>query len=160
MSPRAAWRLETLGITQVYDYVAGKSDWSAAGLPLEGETASIPKVGDAASGGDVTCGLHETLKVVQARVAKAGVNVCIVTAGDGVVLGRIRGRALQGDPDTTAEEAMSPGPSTIRPDTVLAEAVEYYGGAGLKSILVTDQEGRLIGTLYIEDARVLLGPEG
>ena len=32
MSPRAAWRLESLGFSHVYDYVAGKIDWLAAGL--------------------------------------------------------------------------------------------------------------------------------
>src|SRR6266511_4403171 len=36
MSPRAAWRLESMGFAEVYDYVAGKADWGAAGLPLEG----------------------------------------------------------------------------------------------------------------------------
>ncbi len=157
MSPRAAWRLETLGFTRVYDYVAGKTDWAAAGLPLEGETASVLKAGDALRGDDVTCRIDETLRVVQERVAAAGANVCIVTTDAGIVLGRIRGRALQGDPETTAEMAMSSGPSTIRPDTDLAEAVEYYGGSGLKSVLVTDQDGRLMGTLFIEDARKLLG---
>jgi rhodanese-related sulfurtransferase len=39
MSPRAACRLELLGFTQVYDYVAGKADWLAHGLPTEGEQA-------------------------------------------------------------------------------------------------------------------------
>ena len=156
MSPRAAWRLETLGFTRVYDYVAGKTDWSAAGLPVEGKTASILKAGDAVRGGDVTCSLDETLATVQARVKAADANVCIVTTDGGIVLGRIRGRALQGDPASTAEQAMSPGPSTIRPDTELAEVVEYYGEAGLKSVLVTDQDGRLIGTLYIDDARKML----
>ena len=156
MSPRAAWRLETLGFTRVYDYVAGKRDWSAAGLPLEGETASIPRAGDAVRGDDVTCSLDETLGQVQSRVKAAGTNVCIVTTDDGVVLGRIRGRALRGDPASTAEQAMRPGPSTIRPDTALAEVVDYYGESGLKTILVTDQDGRLIGTLYIDDARSIL----
>ncbi len=156
MSPRAAWRLETLGFTRVYDYVAGKTDWSAAGLPLEGSTASISKAADAIRGSDVTCSLDETLEVVQARVESAGTSACIVTTDDGIVLGRIRGRALQGDPDTTAEQAMSAGPSTIRPDTELAEVVEYYGEAGIKSVLVSDQDGRLIGTVYIEDARKIL----
>ena len=37
MSPRAAWRLESLGFTKVYDYVPGKTDWLAAGLPREGD---------------------------------------------------------------------------------------------------------------------------
>ncbi len=33
MSPRAGCGLEHLGFAQVYDYVAGKVDWMAAGLP-------------------------------------------------------------------------------------------------------------------------------
>jgi predicted transcriptional regulator len=159
MSPRAAWRLETLGFNRVYDYVAGKTDWAAAGFPLEGKTASILKAGDPLRGDDVTCKLDETLKVVQERVVAAGANVCIVLTSDGIVLGRIRGRALRGDPETTAEMAMSPGPSTIRPDTDLAEAVEYYGGSGLMIVLVTDQDGKLMGTLFIDYARDLLGSD-
>jgi rhodanese-related sulfurtransferase len=31
MSPRAASRLESLGFTEVYDYIDGKLDWMAAG---------------------------------------------------------------------------------------------------------------------------------
>ena len=159
MSPRAAWRLETLGFTRVYDYVAGKTDWAAAGFPMQGETTSVLKAGDAVQGDDVTCSLDETLATVMARVEAAHTNVCIVTTGDNIVLGRIRGRALQGDPDITAEQAMSPGPSTIRPDTELAEIVEYYGKSGIKSVLVTDQDGRLIGTVHIEEARRMLNDQ-
>ncbi len=45
MSPRAAWRFESLGGTRVYDYVAGKVDWFAAGLPREGRPAqAVPLV--------------------------------------------------------------------------------------------------------------------
>ncbi|MFF5019711.1 rhodanese-like domain-containing protein [Streptomyces sp. NPDC001165] len=39
MSPRAAAQLEQLGFRQVYDYVPGKADWLAAGLPTEGPAA-------------------------------------------------------------------------------------------------------------------------
>jgi hypothetical protein len=42
MSPRAACRLETLGFPEVYDYVAGKADWLAHGLDVEG--AGAPSV--------------------------------------------------------------------------------------------------------------------
>ena len=45
MSPRAAWRLESLGFTAVYDYVAGKADWFARGLPRAGRLAEEPTVG-------------------------------------------------------------------------------------------------------------------
>ena len=44
MSPRAAWRLERLGFTEVYDYAAGKVDWMAAGLPTEGNGTHPPRV--------------------------------------------------------------------------------------------------------------------
>lgn len=38
MSPRAAWELESLGFAQVFDYVPGKTDWFASGVPV-GELA-------------------------------------------------------------------------------------------------------------------------
>jgi rhodanese-related sulfurtransferase len=34
-SPKAAKRMEQLGYDRVYDYVAGKADWRAAGKPTE-----------------------------------------------------------------------------------------------------------------------------
>ena len=46
MSPRAAWRLETLGFERVYDYVGGKADWLGHALPREGEAASVPNAGE------------------------------------------------------------------------------------------------------------------
>ena len=43
MSPRAAWRLETLGFAQVFDYADGKLDWMTAGLATEGTNATKPR---------------------------------------------------------------------------------------------------------------------
>jgi hypothetical protein len=40
MSPRAAWRLERFGF-EVYDYAAGKADWTAPGLPTERGWANV-----------------------------------------------------------------------------------------------------------------------
>lgn len=40
MSPRAASGLASTGFERVYDYVAGKADWSSTGLPLEGQTGA------------------------------------------------------------------------------------------------------------------------
>jgi hypothetical protein len=48
MSPRAASRLEGLGFERVYDYVPGKADWFARGLPTERRLASVPTIGEAA----------------------------------------------------------------------------------------------------------------
>ena len=47
MSPRAACRLELLDVAQVYDYVAGKADWLAHGLPTQGEQAQVPRAKEA-----------------------------------------------------------------------------------------------------------------
>jgi hypothetical protein len=44
MSPRVASRLEALGFTDVYDYVAGIADWASVGLPIEGEHHSGTRV--------------------------------------------------------------------------------------------------------------------
>ena len=46
MSPRAEWRL---GFTKAYDYVTGKTDWFAAGLPREGKLVSIPRASTGAA---------------------------------------------------------------------------------------------------------------
>ena len=46
MSPRAAWRLESLGFSKVYDYVEGKADWAVAGLPREGDKAGFNRAID------------------------------------------------------------------------------------------------------------------
>ena len=60
MSPRAAWRLETLGFEKVFDYVDGRADWLAAGLPTEGTGSSLPKAGDVARHAQVYLRLRNT----------------------------------------------------------------------------------------------------
>ena len=46
MSARAAWRLESLGFSQVYRYTPGKMDWLARGLPREGAAAAVIQADD------------------------------------------------------------------------------------------------------------------
>src|SRR5713226_553764 len=118
MSSRAAWRLETLGFQKVYRYEAGKADWSANGLPVEGREASIPTAGDALRPGAPTCSLHDSVADAAARAREADWDVCLVTTSEGVVLGRIRGDALASSrvDGAQAEDVMEPGPATVRPD--------------------------------------------
>src|SRR2546425_965931 len=68
MSPRAAWRLETLGFTRVYEYAAGKADWGAYGLPVEGTVTKVPPIQQLARTDVPTCRLAETIRDVRARV--------------------------------------------------------------------------------------------
>src|SRR5260221_14657247 len=72
MSPRAAWRLETLGFRDVYDYTDGKLDWMAAGFPMEGTNAERPRAAEVARKDVVTCRLDERLGGVSARAAPRG----------------------------------------------------------------------------------------
>ncbi len=152
MSPRAAARLEALGFTKVYDYVNGKADWLAAGLLREGTSAEVPTAGDAVRGGDIVCHLGERLGESLERIRIAGKNACIVVDDRHVVLGRVRGRALSGDPNAAIEDVMQSGPSTIRADIPLDTVVKNLRDGNVSSTLVTDPEGRLIGSLYLADA--------
>jgi Mg/Co/Ni transporter MgtE len=152
MSPRAAARLETLGFTKVYDYVAGKADWLAAALPSRGESAGVLRAGDAIRGGDIACHVGEELGDSVDRIRAAGKDLCVVVDDRHVVLGRVRGRALTGDSNAKIEDVMQSGPSTIRPDEPLEAVVKTLREGNVKSTLATDPEGRLIGTLYLGDA--------
>ncbi len=159
MSPRAAARLETLGFTKVYDYTTGKADWLAAALPSQGLSANMPDARSAVRGDDIACHLGDRLGDSADRVRAEGKDVCIVIDDHHVVLGRVRGRGLDGDPDALIEDVMQSGPSTIRPDTPLETVVKTLRDGGVTTTLVTDPEGRLIGTLYLEDAERILAEE-
>ena len=152
MSPRAAARLESLGFNKVYDYVAGKSDWLASALPTEGRVADVSTAGDIVRGDDIACHVGERLGDIARHVRAAGKDTFLVVNDRHVVLGRVRGRALDGDPNAMIEDVMRPGPSTIRPDTPLETVVETLRDGNIESTLVTDPDGRLIGTIYLEDA--------
>jgi rhodanese-related sulfurtransferase len=95
LSPRAAWRLESLGFAEVYDYVDGELDWLAAGLPTEGRNADVPRAGDVARRDVPTCRLEEPIGQVRERVRAAGWDACVVVNDQRVVLGLLRAGELQ-----------------------------------------------------------------
>ncbi len=152
MSPRAAWRLESLGFGEVYDYAAGKADWLAWGLPQEGTSAGMPTVGDLARRDVPTCGLDEKVSAVRQRIRAAGWEECVITNDRRIVLGLLRGKGLDADPAATAEENMRPGPTTYKPDTAAAEAGRRMRERGVRGLLVATPDGALVGLLRREDA--------
>jgi len=145
MSPRAACRLETLGFEHVYDYVPGKVDWLARGLPTEGDKAGETRAGDLVRDDVVTCGLTESLGDIRARVERSAYGFALVLSPGGVLLGRLRKAALDGDPQATAEQVMEPGPSTVRADTRADGLLERLRRADLTSAVITTPEGTLLG---------------
>jgi len=148
LSPRAAWRLESIGFSEVHDYIAGKADWGSFGLPLEGTRGSETRVGAYLHRRDVpACRLDESLREVRTRARAAGSDTCFVLNPEGVVLGRLGRAALAGEDDVSVEQAMSPGPSTVRPSLELHRAVERMRTQNLTTLPVTTSDGRLLGLL-------------
>jgi rhodanese-related sulfurtransferase len=147
-SARAAWRLSSLGFTQVYRYSAGKADWLANGLPVEGTEAQIPRAGDLADLDVPTCKRGERIAEVKARVQKEGWNTCVVVNDQMVVLGLLRAidleRANQGWP---AEEVMERDPVTCRLNTPVEAAAAEMRARREEGVVVTGTDGKLYGLL-------------
>jgi CBS domain-containing protein len=150
MSPRAACRLEALGFGQVYDYAPGKVDWLAHGLPTEGEEEPPQRAVDAVDAVDdrvITCGLDDLVGAVRDRVADSAFGFALVTSPSGILLGRLRKAALEGDPQRRAEELMESGPSTVRPHIPLKGLLARLAERDLRAAIVTTPEGRLLGVI-------------
>lgn len=157
MSPRAASRLESIGFARVYDYVAGKADWGSAGLPLDGAEGSETRVGAYVRTDVPTCSPHDRLQAVCESLDESGWDTCFIVDERRVVVGRIGRRAIRGREDVWAEQAMTLGPSTIRPSARLREVAERMQRQKLTSLPVTASDGRLVGLLLGEDAERALG---
>src|SRR5215470_17158478 len=149
MSPRAAWRLEATGFGPVYDYVAGKADWLAADLPLEG-TAQLAGmftrrgVATAAEGTPVA----EALGLLEAQ----GFGPVLVVNQAGVVMGA----AYRDNLAAAAEEAavgtvMRFGVSTVRPSEDVAALAHRMGDRGSTRVVVTRSDGTLVGLFFAAD---------
>jgi Mg/Co/Ni transporter MgtE len=152
LSPRAAWRLESLGFAQVYDYTDGKSDWLAAGLPTEGANATRSRAGDVARRDVPTCGPDELIGEVRQRASAVGWDACVVVNAERVVFGLLRAEELSKGSDEPAQAVMRRGPSTFRPHVAIEEMAQYMRHHGLASSPITTSDGRLVGLLTAEEA--------
>lgn len=159
MSPRAAWRLESLGFAEVYDYVDGKVDWMAAGLPTEGTNAALPRAGGVARKDVPTAALADRLGDVRDRVRAMGWDAVVVVNEERVVFGLLRSKELDADPDLRIEQAMRPSPSTFRPYATIKEMAKFMAEHKVESSPVTTSDGRLVGLLLQKDVIRLAGEQ-
>jgi len=153
MSPRAAWRLEAFGYTEVYDYVVGKSDWLAASLSTEGDRPHPPRVAEAMDQSVPTCTPDELITDVVARLVRSSSPVCVVVNDHRVVQGRLRRDRLDSADHRTAEDVMEPGPVTVRADADLAKTIERMKSRNVESLIVSTPDGVLLGALLNEPAK-------
>jgi CBS domain-containing protein len=135
----------------VYDYETGILDWKTAGLPVEGTNAQQPRLVDVVRRDVPTCSLGERLGDVRDRVAAAGWDACVVVSSGHVVLGLLRARELQADPQQLVDQVMRPGPSTYRPFVPVAELHGIMSDRNLESSPVTTSDGRLVGLVRRQD---------
>ncbi len=161
MSPRAAWRLESLGFQRPVDYVPGKQGWYEENEPRQGKAEEEIWLGDVANSDVPTCSLKDHVGEIRDRVRAASRDTCVVVNEHGVVLGLLRKKALDANPDVTAEAAMESGPSTFRPNVTLAELLKFMRERNIKtSSLVTTLGGKLIGVISRDDAEATAAHEG
>ena len=141
----------------MYEYRAGKSDWMAAGLPIEGEAAGRPTAATVARRDAPTCRLEESLRDVRARVRATGWDACVVVNEARIVMGLLRATELGRDDDVTIETAMRPGPSTLRPNIEIAEVATFMAEHDLPNTPVTTAWGELVGLLLREEVEQAAG---
>ncbi len=149
--PRAAARLESFGFQQVYDYVDGKADWYAWGLPMEGTAVTQLRAGQLARPDVPTARLDEPVGAVSRRTEAAGWNTAVVVNAEQVVLGLLRPAAFGQHPAMLVEAVMEEGPSTFRPHATLDAPRRNMERHRVGGIPVTTPDGRLVGFLRRED---------
>ena len=140
-----------MGFEQVYDYEDGKRDWGSFGLPREGTKAAEPSGGELARRDVPTCTLDDDLADVRARVRRSEWDTCIVVTEEGIVLGRLGRKAIRGDDEQTVEQAMTEGPSTVRPSIGASALLKRMQENNLTSFLVTTADGKLVGLMLREE---------
>ena len=117
------------------------AEWATVRFPREGAEAGFNRVIDAVRRNVPACSLNDRLKDTGGRVQVGGKDMCLVVNDEGILLGRSRGAAFDRDPETQIEEIMESGPTTVRPDVILADVVERMHRRRVDSILVSNERG-------------------
>jgi CBS domain-containing protein len=131
--------------------VGGRQDWSAGGLPIEGEKAREPRIGSFARRDVPTARLGDVVGDVARRAESSGFDLAIVVSPGGVVLGILDPKVLVVSSTARAEEVMRPGPSTYRPDVPVQELLDKLVPRHVRRALVATPEGRLLGAFFTDD---------
>ncbi|MGI8683706.1 MAG: hypothetical protein ACR2MO_01140 [Acidimicrobiales bacterium] len=128
----------------MYDYVDGKVDWMAAGLPVEGEDG--PFLGSLLTEA-TTIDVRRTVADAHQALSRADGEETLLVTADGLVVGDLDDETLEGKADDASLlEVMRVIPDTVRPSVTVAAVAEGGGG----TLVVTDSDGRLLGLATVE----------
>ena len=125
-----------------------------AGLPTEGTNTERPRLVDVVRRDVPTCSLGERLGDVRSRAIAAGWDACVVVSQGRVVLGLLRAKELEADPELLVERVMRPGPSTYRPFVSVAEMRRTMLERNMTSSPVTTSDGKLVGLVRQQDVGI------
>ena len=140
------------------DYKPAKQAWYEENEARDGKAVDEIWIGDVAGSDVPTCSLTETIADIRRRTQ--GWDTCVVVDPQGVVLGLLRKKELEGDPKATAEQVMRLGPKTFRPNVTLEELLKSMRDHEIQTnSLVTTGEGRLLGVISRADAEATLAHE-
>jgi CBS domain-containing protein len=158
MSPRAAWRLESLGFQRVIDYVPGKQGWYEEGRPRQGASEAETWLSDLASSDIPQCRPGDRIGDLRKRLQPDGFLGCVVLNEQNIVLGVLRKKALeQAAPDAAVADAMEPAPKTYRPNAKLTDLVKAMRERDIKTFtLVTTSGGAFLAAISRADAEATL----
>jgi CBS domain-containing protein len=160
MSPRAAWQLEAMGFTEVYDFVEGKMNWIAHGFPTEGKGPHFAVAGEVADREAVlACRVGDRVGDAARQLDTVPHDYCVVLNDEDVVLGRMRKKDARGTSEAPVEHVMEPGPTTVRPSEPAEGLLERMKKKGVPAVIVTTNKGRLMGTVTQEALERLLASQ-
>lgn len=112
----------------------------------------------------LTCRADETLGQVRARAEASGEMDCIVVNKDGVVFGRLRGKAWDNPPSTPVEDVMELAPFGYRANIFLWDLVDKMRAQKSVSAPVSTfgehGGGQLVGMLFLEDVERVMAEHG
>jgi CBS domain-containing protein len=141
-----------LGFEIVCDYVAGKQDWLAFGLPVEGHLSHAGTVSQIAQQDVPVCDPSEAIGAVQERARGGDWESCVVVNTERVVLGLLRKNLWESTgSDIPVEQVMDPAPSTFRPHVTQQEMASYMQKNNMETALITTPDGKLLGLLRRRD---------
>jgi predicted transcriptional regulator len=121
------------------------------GLPVEGRSVEVPKIGQVARRDVPRATLRERMAEVRARVLETEWDTAMVVNEAGVLLGRLYKSQFDEELETPVEEVMEEGPSTFRLNVSVPEMSDTMRDEDLDTAPVTTSEGVLVGMVLRDD---------
>lgn len=136
-----------MGFKEVYDFVGGKLEWIAHGLPVEGIGPHYAVAGEVADKAVLlTCRVGDQIGEIADQLTSTPHDYCVVVNEHGIVLGRMRPKDIRlDDPAGTVEKILEPGPTTVRSTEPARALLDRMKKKNVETVIVTTNKGKLLG---------------